>query len=107
MLPTTAIGGRTAYVEPFAGATVLFINEWPVKPEVLNSINGDLVNLYRVVKHHLDEFVRHFRWVPANREPFEWLQATPTELLTDIQRTARFCHIQRLSLSTATEGEFA
>ena len=29
---------------------------------VLNDINGELVRLYRCVRHHLDELVRQFRW---------------------------------------------
>lgn len=35
--------------------------------EVLNDINGELVNLYRVVKHHLEEFVRQFKWALTSR----------------------------------------
>jgi len=57
---------------------------------VLNDANGDLVRLYRVVQHHLDEFVRHFRWVLTSRELYTWLKATPPATLTDIQRAARF-----------------
>ena len=49
---------HTCYVEPFAGAAALFFNKQPSKVEVLNDVNAELVNLYRVVQHHLDEFVR-------------------------------------------------
>jgi DNA adenine methylase len=63
---------------------------------VLNDVNGDLVNLYRVVKHHLDEFVRQFRWALVSRELWKWLEITPVETLTDIQRAARFYYLQRL-----------
>jgi DNA adenine methylase len=48
------------------------------------------VNLYRVVKHHLEEFVRQFKWALVSRQIFKWLQDTPEETLTDIQRAARF-----------------
>lgn len=30
----------------------------PAEVEVLNDVNGELINLYRVVKNHLEEFVR-------------------------------------------------
>ena len=92
------------YVEPFAGAAALFFNKEPVKAEVLNDINGDLVNLYRVVKHHLAEFVSQFRWALTSRELFKWLQATPPEVLTDIQRAARFYYLQRLAFGGRVEG---
>jgi DNA adenine methylase len=91
------------YVEPFAGAAALFFKKEPVKSEVLNDINGDLVNLYRVVKYHLDEFVRHFRWSLVSRQIFKWCDATPAEVLTDIQRAARFYYLQRLAFGGRVE----
>lgn len=87
---------HTCYVEPFAGAAALFFAKAPVKVEVLNDVNGDLVSLYRVVQHHLDEFVRQFRWGLASRQVYAWLQETRPETLTDIQRAARFFYLQKL-----------
>ena len=49
------------YVEPFCGAAALYFMKDPAKAEVLNDINGELVNLYRVVQHHLEEFLRQFK----------------------------------------------
>lgn len=51
---------HTCYVEPFAGAAALLFNKVPSKVEVLNDVNAELVNLYRVVRHHLEEFVRQY-----------------------------------------------
>jgi len=42
----------------------------PAKVEVPNDINDGLINLYRVVQHHLEEFVRQFKWVLSSREVF-------------------------------------
>lgn len=56
------------YVEPFAGGAALFFLKTAAEVEVLNDINGDLVNLYRVVKHHLEEFVRQFKWALISRQ---------------------------------------
>ncbi len=86
---------HTCYVEPLAGAAALYFLKDQVKVEVLNDVNGDLVNLYRVVKHHMDEFVRQFRWALTSRQMFKWLQLTPEETLTDIQRAARFFYLQK------------
>jgi DNA adenine methylase len=93
------------YVEPFAGAAGLFFHKEPSAVEVLNDINSDLVNLYRVVKHHLDEFVRQFRWALVSRELFKWLQITPVETLTDIQRAARFYYLQQLAFGGKVQGQ--
>lgn len=92
------------YVEPFAGAAALLFMKEPAKAEVLNDINGDLINLYRVVQHHLEEFVRQFKWALASREIFRWLQITPAETLTDIQRAARFYYLQQQCFGGRVEG---
>lgn len=86
---------HTCYVEPFCGAAALYFLKAPSKTEVINDIHGELVNLYRVVKHHLEEFVRQFKWALVSRQIFKWLQDTPEETLTDIQRAARFYYLQK------------
>lgn len=96
---------HTCYVEPFAGAAGLFFSKEPSKVEVLNDVNGDLVNLYRVVQHHLDEFVRQFRWALTSRQMFVWLQETQPETLTDVQRAARFFYLQRHAFGGKVQGQ--
>ncbi|EMT0879944.1 DNA adenine methylase [Enterobacter hormaechei] len=86
---------HTCYVEPFCGAAALYFLKTPSKIEVINDINGELVNLYRVVKHHLEEFVRQFKWALVSRQIYKWLQDTPEETLTDVQRAARFYYLQK------------
>ena len=96
---------HTCYVEPFAGAAALLFNKAPSKVEVLNDLNSDLVNLYRVVQHHLDEFVRQFRWALTSRKVFEWAHAAHVDGLTDIQRAARFFYLQKLAFGAKLEGQ--
>lgn len=97
---------HTAYVEPFAGgAALLFARAEPAKNEVLNDINGDLINLYRVIQHHLDEFVRQFRWALASRQMFEWAQIQRPETLTDIQRAARTFYLHKLAFGAKVDGQ--
>ena len=85
------------YVEPFCGAAALYFIKDQAHVEVLNDINGELINLYRVVKHHLEEFARQFKWALTSREIYKWTQITPTETLTDIQSAARFYYLQKLA----------
>lgn len=94
------------YVEVFAGgAALFFLRPHPAKVEVLNDINGDLINLYRVVQHHLEEFVRQFKWALSSRQVFKWLQDTRVETLTDIQRAARFYYLQQSAFGGKVEGQ--
>lgn len=97
-------GPHECYVEPFCGAAALFFLKAPAKAEVINDINGDLVNLYRVIQHHLDEFVRQFRWSLVSRQLWQWLNATPPQTLTDIQRAVRFFYLQKLGFGGKVEG---
>lgn len=94
---------HTCYVEPFCGAAALYFLKHPSKAEVINDINGELVNLYRVVKHHLEEFVRQFKWALVSRQIYKWLQVVPEETLTDIQRAARFYYLQKQAFGGKVE----
>jgi DNA adenine methylase len=94
------------YVEPFAGAAGLFFaRPEPSDVEVLNDINGELVTLYRVVQHHLDEFVRQFRWALMSRQSFLWAKLQRPETLTDIQRAARFFYLQKMAFGGKVAGQ--
>ncbi len=93
------------YVEVFAGGAALYFLRPPAEVEVLNDINGELVNLYRVVQRHLEEFVRQFKWALSSREVFKWTQDTPPESLTDIQRAARFFYLQHCCFGGKVEGQ--
>ncbi|MFZ2752154.1 MAG: DNA adenine methylase [Lysobacteraceae bacterium] len=94
------------YVEAFAGgASALLMRPHPAPVEVINDINGELVRLYRCVRHHLDELVRQFRWSLVSREMYEWAQMERIETLTDIQRAARFFYLQKLAFGGKVHGQ--
>jgi DNA adenine methylase len=94
------------YVEVFCGGAALyFLRPFPAATEVINDINGDLVNLYRVVQHHLEEFVRQFKWAISSRQVFKWQQLADTRTLTDIQRAARFYYLQQHAFGGKVSGQ--
>lgn len=94
------------YVEVFCGGAALyFLRPSPAPCEVINDINGDIVNLYRVVQHHLEEFVRQFKWAITSRQIFKWHQETKPETLTDIQRAARFYYLQQHAFGGRVDGQ--
>lgn len=96
---------HSCYVELFAGGAAVYFARSPAEVEVLNDVNGDLVNLYRVVTHHLEEFVRQFKWALTSRQVFKWLQETRPETLTDVQRAARFFYLQQQSFGGKVAGQ--
>ena len=99
------LGDHTCYVEPFAGAGGIFFSKEPSKVEVLNDINGDITNLYRVVKHHMGELYAQFRWALVSRDNWDWLIKTPVETLTDIQRAARFLYLQKMAFGARVDSQ--
>lgn len=94
------------YVEVFCGGAALyFLRPVPAACEVINDINGELVNLYRVVQHHIEELCRQFKWALSSRQVFKWLQDTRPETLTDIQRAARFFYLQQHAFGAKLNGQ--
>lgn len=88
---------HTCYCEPFCGGAALFFMKDRSKVEVPNDFSSELVALYRVLQHHLEEFIRQYKWALVSRQMFEWLKDTPPETLTDIQRAARFFYLQKMA----------
>jgi DNA adenine methylase len=97
---------HTCYVEPFCGGLGMFLSRDDVKPEtveVVNDLNGDLVNLFRVVKYHSNAFIEELDLCLNSREEFEAFIAQPG--LTDIQRAARW-FMRRKNCFSGSETSF-
>jgi DNA adenine methylase len=89
------IPNHIAYVEPFAGGAQLFFHKPRSKVEVLNDLDGDVVNFLRICQRHPDELARLLRFQPISRFLFDLHNQQPAELLTDIERAARFFYLQK------------
>lgn len=88
---------HTTYVEPFAGGAQVFFQKQPSRVEVLNDLNEEIVNFFRVCQSHHEELIRCLRFTVASRRLHELLTETPAKILTDIQRAARFFYLQKNS----------
>jgi DNA adenine methylase len=86
---------HTTYVEAFAGGAQVFFRKEPSKVEVLNDLDGEIVNFYRVCQQHYEELLRYFRYVVVSRTWFDLLKRTDPGTLTDIQRAARHLYLLR------------
>ena len=84
---STLLPEHKCYVEVFAGAANLLFVKEKSKTEVLNDINGELINLFRVVRWHPREFIKELSLVTHSRIEFADYRAQPG--LTDIQKAAR------------------
>lgn len=102
ILPYIPTGPGTGYIEPFAGGCAVLLAKEQGTLEVVNDINGDLVNLYRVVANHPEELVRVVsQFPPASREQIavsKQVLARPAGA-TDILRAAHFLHLNKTSFA--------
>lgn len=85
------------YVEPFAGGAQVFFHKPPSKVEVLNDLDGEIVNFFRVCQWHHEELVRYLRYCLVSRRLHQLLSASHPANLTDVQRAGRFFYLQKNS----------
>lgn len=93
------------YVEPFCGGAQVFFHKPPSRTEVLNDLDGELVNFLRVCQQHHPELVRWLRFAVHSRELHQRHLRQDPALLTDIQRAARFLYLQRTSWAGKVTGQ--
>ncbi len=87
------IPAHTCYVEVFGGAGWVLFGKEPSQVEILNDIDQDLINFFRVVKHQPEELINSFEWEIVSRAEFNRLAELDPSQLTDIQRAHRFFYL--------------
>lgn len=86
------------YVEPFVGMGGVFLRrQWKPRLEVMNDLNGEITNLFRILQRHYPQFMEVMRFQIASRREFERLRLCDPATLTDLERAARFVFLQRLA----------
>jgi DNA adenine methylase len=97
-----AIPEHQAYVEVFAGSAKLLFAKLPSPWEILNDINDDLVNFFRVAKHRPSELAERLEHdlIAAGRFT-ELKQDKP--LGSEIERALRFAYLTWYSFGSKGE----
>src|SRR5580693_2889049 len=88
---------HSAYVEPFAGGAQVLFHKPPSNVEVLNDLDYEIVNFFRVCQWHYEELVRYLRFCFVSRSLHELHVRTDPTTLTDIQRAGRLFYLQKNS----------
>ncbi|MCF8719199.1 DNA adenine methylase [Nitrospina gracilis] len=92
------------YVEVFGGAAwVLFRKDASTsKVEVYNDIHGELVNLFRVVKHRPSALVECFRMALFSRQTYyRFLKELDQPAEDEVERAARFLFLIRSAFGSS------
>lgn len=77
---------HTTYLEPFFGSGAVLFNKPPSVLETINDIDGEVVNLFRVIRDNPDELARRVYWTPYAREEYK-LSHNPAE--DDVERARK------------------
>ena len=84
---------HTTYVEAFSGGAQVLFHKEPSAVEVLNDLDHEIVNFFRVCQFHHEELVRYLRYMVVSRQWFKLLKASDPLTLTDVQRAARYLYL--------------
>ena len=61
---------RMLYAEPYAGMLGILLQRAPSKAEIVNDLNGRIVNWWRVVRDHPNELARMMRYTPNSEAEY-------------------------------------
>ncbi|WAA10315.1 DNA adenine methylase [Fervidibacillus albus] len=75
------------YLEPFFGSGVVFFNKPRSPLETINDIDGDVVNLFKMIRDQSVELARMIEWTPYSRE--EYYKSFESEG-TNVEKARRF-----------------
>lgn len=91
---------HSTYIEVFGGAGWVYFGKEPSKVEVFNDINRELINFFRIIKHHKTEFIKSLSSDIVSRDMFDEYYNSNLNHLTDIQRAVRFFYTVKYSFGS-------
>jgi DNA adenine methylase len=82
------------YVEVFSGSAKLLLNKQPSEWELLNDVNEEVINFFRVVKHRPSELADRFEADIVHAKRFKELRlVNPSPAIDEIERASRFGYL--------------
>lgn len=74
------------YLEPFLGSGAVFFSKAPAKAEILNDLDGRVVNLFRVIRERPGELAAAVEMTPWSRQEYYASYAVSKDPLEDARR---------------------
>lgn len=87
------IPNHGCFVDLFSGAGWVLFGKAPSRVEVLNDIDQELINFFRVVRDKRDEFIASFDRELVSRAEFTRLAELDINSLSQVERAHRFYYI--------------
>jgi DNA adenine methylase len=80
------------YLEPYFGSGAVFFGKDPAKVEVLNDLDGDVADLFRMIRERPDELAALVEKTPWAREEYEAAYSRTGDGLEDARRFIVRCY---------------
>lgn len=81
------------YAEVFGGAAWILLNKKPSLIEIFNDIDGNIINLFRIIRDFPGEFVNRFRYDIIARETFNEYKDIDLHLLDPFDRAVKYYYV--------------
>ena len=78
------------YCEPFLGSAAVFLNKEPAYNEILNDLDDDIYNFFKVVRENPEELCRLIEATPYSRTEYTTAYVDSEEDALSIERARRF-----------------
>lgn len=75
------------YLEPFLGSGAVFFTKAPCNTEILNDLDGEVVNLFKCIREKPEELARLVHFTPYSREEYK---ESYDRSGTDVERARQF-----------------
>ncbi len=89
---------HSCYIEPFAGGASIFFAKKKVQENILNDLDEELVNVYRVIRDEPDKLIKFLEGKPAKKELHKYYknEFNPKDYL---EKAGRWYFLNRISYS--------
>ncbi len=88
---------HTGYIEVFGGAASVLFTKTPSKWEVLNDLDGNLMNFWDVVQNSYDELIHSFEYELVSRQKFNFYKQKylQNDYIDNIERAKIFYYLNK------------
>lgn len=93
-----------SYLEPYFGSGAILFRKTPSPIETVNDINGDVVNLFRVIREDASTLADYVAGIPYARQAYE-AAISEMDRFTPIERAARFLVLAWQSYGARADGK--
>ena len=92
------------YAEVFGGAGWVLFAKSLSKVEVLNEVNSELINFFKVVRDNMQDFIKAFEYILVSRQIFEEYKMVSPKELNSLERAVRFYYLVHFSFGARMQS---